>query len=263
MQITTKSLLFIAIAITSFACSTLKPDSFKSKNVYKTQDLIITQISKNAFQHVTYKQTNDFGNVPCNGLVLRNGNEVIVFDTPINDKSAAALITWVREILECDIKAVVPTHFHDDCLGGLQAFHDQHIPSYAYVKTIELAKENKMVAPQNGFQDSLRLQVGNEKVAIKFFGEGHTKDNVIAYCPNENIIFGGCLIKTLNASKGFLGDANTKEWSNTVVKISKQYPDVKLVVPGHGKYGDKSLLDYTIELFKTRYFGEEKLIKGN
>jgi metallo-beta-lactamase class B len=263
MQFSTKSLLFITTTLTGFACSTLKSDSFKSKNVYKTQDLIITQISKNVFQHISYKQTNDFGNVPCNGLVLLNGKEAIVFDTPINDKSAEALIKWVREKLQCEIKAVVPTHFHDDCLGGLQAFHDHQIPSYAYARTIELAKENKFVVPQNGFQDSLLLSVGDEKVIAKFYGEGHTKDNVIVYCPNENLIFGGCLIKALNASKGFLGDANTKEWSNTVMKISKQYPNVKLVVPGHGKYGDKSLLDYTIDLFETRYFGEEKLIKGN
>lgn len=65
-------------------------------------------------------------------------------------------------------------------------------------------------------------------------------------------MFGGCLIKELEASKGFLGDANVKEWSNTVEKVKMEYPNVKIVVPGHGEYGDKKLLDYTIKLFEAQ-----------
>jgi metallo-beta-lactamase class B len=56
----------------------------------------------------------------------------------------------------------------------------------------------------------------------------------------------------LNASKGYLGDANTADWSNTVEKIKKEYPNLKIVVPGHGEFGDQKLLDYTIKLFKTK-----------
>jgi metallo-beta-lactamase class B len=47
-----------------------------------------------------------------------------------------------------------------------------------------------------------------------------------------------------------LGDATLAEWSNTVERIKKQYPNLKIVVPGHGQHGDKKLLDYTIKLFK-------------
>lgn len=225
---------------------------FKAKEIYKTNDLIITQISENAFTHISYLQTNDFGNVPCNGLIIRDNDEAIIFDTPTNDKSAEELIKWVRETLNCKINAIIPTHFHDDCLGGLKAFNDKNIPSYAYFKTIELAKENKYEIPKNSFGNSIILKVGNENVSVKFFGQGHTKDNVVGYFPSENIMFGGCLIKELNASKGYLGDANVAEWSSTVEKVKMEYPNVKIVVPGHGEYGDRGLLDYTIKLFKTQ-----------
>jgi len=47
-----------------------------------------------------------------------------------------------------------------------------------------------------------------------------------------------------------LGDANAKEWSATVAKIKVEKPEVKIVIPGHGKTGGKELLDYTINLFK-------------
>ena len=231
-------------------CSSKKNIAYNPKEIYKTNNLIITQISENSFIHVSYKQTNDFGYVPCNGLIVRDNNEVIIFDTPTNDKSAEELIKCIEDKLHCKINAVIPTHFHDDCLGGLKAFNDYNIPSYANIKTIELAKENNLVVPINGFTDSLVLKIGNKIITAKFFGEGHTKDNVVGYFPSENVLFGGCLIKELKAGKGYLGDANTTTWSNTVEKVKIEYPNVKIVVPGHGAYGNSKLLDYTIKLFQ-------------
>ena len=252
MKNTLKILLLLVITIMNVNCSSTKQLGFKSKKVYKSQSLIITQISENSFVHVSYKQTDEFGNVPCNGLIVRDSNEVIIFDTPTGDKSAEELIKWIKETLHCNINAIIPTHFHDDCLGGLKAFNDNNIPSYANFKTIELAKENNLVAPKNSFTDSLMLKVGNKSILVKFFGEGHTKDNVVGYFPGENILFGGCLIKELNAGKGYLGDANLADWSNTVEKVKKEFPNVKIVIPGHGDYGNSKLLDYTINLFKTQ-----------
>jgi metallo-beta-lactamase class B len=251
MNRTIKFLFFSLIPLLMFSCSTGEKVSFKPKKIYNSKDLIITQISENAFVHVSYKQTNDFGNVPCNGLIVRNNNEVIIFDTPTNDKSAEYLIKWIKDTLRCRINAVVPTHFHDDCLGGLKAFETNNIPSYGNFKTIELAKSQHMPAPENGFSDSLKLNVGNEYVTVKYFGEGHTKDNVVGYFPAENVMFGGCLIKEIDASKGYLGDANLETWSATVEKVKAAYPVVKFVVPGHGDYGSSKLLDYTIKLFRT------------
>jgi metallo-beta-lactamase class B len=252
MKVIIKTVLIIVISITILNCRTQKRDVFKPQEVYKSKDLIITQITENAFRHISFKQTNDFGYVPCNGLIVRNRDETIVFDTPTNDKSAEALIKWIKETLRCKINAIIPTHFHDDCLGGLKAFHEKGIPSYAYFKTIDLAKENNYVVPKNSFRDSLILKVGDENIIAQFFGEGHTKDNVVGYFPSENALFGGCLIKELDASKGYLGDANVTAWSSTVEKVRKAYPNVKTVVPGHGDFGNKKLLDYTINLFKTQ-----------
>jgi metallo-beta-lactamase class B len=55
----------------------------------------------------------------------------------------------------------------------------------------------------------------------------------------------------MQATKGFLGDANVKDWSATVRKVKQAFPSVKLVIPGHGEIGGQELLDYTIELFKS------------
>jgi metallo-beta-lactamase class B len=244
--------LITALAFAAFQCSPLNRSSFKAPTVYQSSDLEVIQISENAFQHISYKQTNDFGNVPCNGVVVRDGNEAIVFDTPTNDKSAEVLIKWIHDSLHCKVNAVIPTHFHDDCLGGLKAFDARDIPSYAYFRTIELAKEHGLPVPRLGFSDSLRLRVGETYVVARFLGEGHTRDNVVGYFPREQVLFGGCLIKTLKASKGYLDDANVQAWSATVEAVKQAYPNAQVVVPGHGDYGNNKLLDYTIKLFRTR-----------
>ncbi|MHA8059973.1 subclass B1 metallo-beta-lactamase [Aquirufa beregesia] len=236
----------------AYAQSTLSSATFKPVEVYHSEDLWIIQISENTFVHTSFLQTNDFGKVPCNGMIIRDSKEVVVFDTPTNNKSAEALIKYIKEKLQCKVKAIVPTHFHDDCLGGLASFHEHKIPSLGNFSTIELTKANKVISPQLGFKDSLKLKLGNTFTMVTFFGEGHTKDNVVGYFPKEKILFGGCLIKELEATKGYLGDANIGEWSNTVEKIKQAYSDVNIVIPGHGKIGGRDLLDYTIKLFKTQ-----------
>lgn len=240
------------IVLVSFSCKAQKTLQFKAKEVYKSDNLVITQVAENSFEHTSFLQTNDFGNVPCNGLIVRNNNEVIIFDTPTNDKSSEELINFVTETLHCKINAIIPTHFHNDCLGGLKVFEEKNIPSYAYFRTVELAKENNYAVPQNSFSEPLKLKVGNEHVLVKFFGQGHTRDNVVGYFPAEDVMFGGCLIKEMGAGKGYLGDSNVADWSGTVEKVKKEYPNVKIVVPGHGDYGDSKLLDYTITLFKDK-----------
>lgn len=219
--------------------------------VYTSDTLTIKPVSNNTFVHTSYLQTEDFGNVPCNGMVHFNGDEAIIFDTPTTNEVSKELIDWVTQKHQKRIKAIVVTHFHEDCLGGLQAFHDYGATSFANAETLALIQQEKITTiPSIAFNDHMNIMVGEQLVQAHFFGEGHTSDNVVGYIPDEEVLFGGCLIKSVNASKGYLGDASPKQWSATVASIKKAYPNLKVVIPGHGASGDTALLDYTIELFK-------------
>ena len=217
---------------------------------YNSDTLKIIPVSENSFIHISYLETDDFGKVACNGLVFIDDNEAVIFDTPTTSEVSLELIKWIAEVKKCEIIAVVLNHFHGDCLGGLSAFHKLGIPSFASNRTISLAQRNNFIVPQIGFDEMMELSVGNEKVYNSYFGEAHTSDNIVSYIPSEKLLFGGCMVKSLNATKGFIGHANTDEWSNTVQKIKDTYPDLKLIIPGHGKADDSKLLDYTISLFR-------------
>jgi len=215
-------------------------------------NVLITQLTENTFVHTSYLQTNDFGKVACNGLVVRSGTEVVILDTPTDDAGSKTLIDWVKNTLHAQVKSIIPTHFHNDCLGGLQAFHEQGIRSVANQLTIDLAVANQVAVPQQGFRTLTRLPVGHDFLDLRYFGPGHTQDNVVGYFEKEQVLFGGCLVKEIDATKGYLGDAVVGEWSASVARVKQAYPHVKWVIPGHGKVGDVSLLDYTIQLFSTR-----------
>lgn len=217
--------------------------------VYQNDSLRVDQLTENTFQHITYLKTQDFGNVACNGMIVRDNGEAIIFDTPSNDEDAKELIEWVENTLQCKVVAVVATHFHIDCLGGLNEFHRKGIPSYASNKTIDLARSHHSPVPQNGFNDQLEIKVGNKKVVNAYVGEGHTLDNIVGYFPSEKVLFGGCMIKSMGAGKGNLEDANLKEWPKTVSKVKTQFSEATVILPGHGDAGGQELLDYTMKLF--------------
>ena len=72
----------------------------------------------------------------------------------------------------------------------------------------------------------------------------------MSYIPEDNLLFGGCMVKEVGAGEGNLEDANVTAWPTTIRAIKQTYPSLQVVVPGHGQAGGTELLDYTIELFE-------------
>lgn len=227
----------------------------ETKSIYSTETLQIEQISPNTFVHISYLNTQDFGKVACNGMIVINGGEALILDTLTDDETSWELISWLEKEQHVKVKAVLATHFHNDCVGGLKAFHAKGVASYGSNETITLAKAAGDPVPENGFYEELILEVGDLEVINMFFGQGHTRDNVVAYVPSDQVLFGGCLIKELGAGLGFLGDANTATWSETVSKVKSNFPQIRIVIPGHGKIGGEDLLDFTIRMFEGKVDG--------
>lgn len=220
------------------------------KQIYSSDSLIIEQLSPNTYLHTTFMVVKEYGKVSCNGMIIvRNGESVIV-DIPADTKSSQLLIEWIYNNIAKKINAVVITHFHKDSSGGLQAFTEEKIHSYATNQTINLLKKKNVThLPHEGFDEYKEIEVGDDIVIVKYFGEGHTADNIIGYYSRDQILFGGCLVKELEGSKGNLEDANTNVWPSTIQKILSEYPEVTIVIPGHGNVGGKELLEYTMKLF--------------
>ena len=108
-------------------------------------------------------------------MIVVHDNEAVVFDTPVDDAASRELIDYLTNTLHSKIKGVVATHFHADCVGGLSAFHEKKIPSYAEKRTIAFLVNSKAMKPRICFDKALTLKVGNQKLYAQFIGEVRLK----------------------------------------------------------------------------------------
>jgi metallo-beta-lactamase class B len=211
-----------------------------------SKDIEVIQISPHAYVHRSYGEMPPWGIVPSNGLIYVSGGEALLFDTPATDSLTKVLVGWMIDSLRVRIVGFVPNHWHADCMGGLGYVHAVGIPSYAQEKTIAIAKLKGLPNPQHSFSDSLILHAGMQIVVCRYFGGGHSVDNIVSWIPSEGVLFGGCMVKDLTSETlGNTIDADLGEWPATIGRVLSAYPDVRIVVPGHGAMGGRDLLTHT------------------
>jgi metallo-beta-lactamase class B len=222
----------------------------QSDTIYASDNLILEKISPSTYRHISFLYADNYGKIACNGMLVIHNGEALLFDTPSYDSVSVELFDFLQNNLRVELKGVVVNHFHIDCLGGLKAFHDRKIPSYANNSTIEAAATAGYELPEVGFDSLLVLKVGGLDVKNLYAGPAHTLDNIYSFVESEGVLFGGCAVKSLHAGKGNLEDANVKAWPMTMQTILNRHEkSIKIVIPGHGKPGGKELLDFTAKMF--------------
>jgi len=212
-------------------------------------DVAVIKLAEGLWLHTTYFDISGLRNVPANGLIVIEGKHAMMIDLPWTDEQAGVLFDWIAREHKATIQKVVPTHFHIDCAGGLAEAHKRGADSFALEKTVEILKRTNKPAPKNWFTERMSLSCGDTCVELAFLGGGHTVDNIVAWIPARKILFGGCLVKSLNARN--LGNAEEADLINypaTLKKVREKYSGAKIVVPGHGRPGGIELIDHTIEL---------------
>jgi len=225
----------------------VKPSVYKPIEV--STDIELVKINKNYYIHTTWFNYPGFGRFPSNGLIFVKNGKALLIDSPNTNEQTIILYEYLKGHLKAVVTQIIVGHSHSDCMGGLSALHEKGVESIACNKTIGICKSQRLPIPQKSFVDSIVFEFEGEKVVCGYFGAGHTVDNIVVYFPDAQVLFGGCLVKSLN-SKG-LGntkEANIDAWDSTILKIKAAYPLIRIVIPGHGTFGDLSLLDHTINL---------------
>ncbi len=220
-----------------------------NERIRLSDDVEVRLLAEGVWQHTTYFDIEEYKHVPANGLIVIDGKNAIMIDLPWTDEQTGILFDWVEEKQNATIKKVVPTHWHIDSSGGLAEAHRRNAESFAFVKTVELLKANDKPTAVNWFTDQLSLSCGGICVELAYFGPGHTVDNIVAWIPTKNILFGGDLVRTRNARNlGNVTEADVESWPETLKRVKQAYPKAKVVIPCHGPYGGMDLIDHTIIL---------------
>jgi metallo-beta-lactamase class B len=236
-------------AITGFYYANAQYETNKVSKI--SEDLEVVTISDNSFIHISYLASPDGRRYPCNGLVYINDREAFIIDTPVNDQLTLDLINWIKNELGAEITGVIVNHWHVDCMGGLNQVNQSGIRSYAHELTCEIAGAKNLPVPAFCFKDSLIIKTGQKEILCKYFGPAHTVDNIVVWIPEDEILFGGCMVRALSANTpGNISDADLHSWPETMKKVIRRFGHARIVVPGHGKIGGPDLLTHTLELVR-------------
>lgn len=215
------------------------------------KDIQLIHIQDSIFVHITWHRLENFGQFSSNGLIVIKNGQALMIDTPMDDDKTKRLTYYLKDSLSVDLTKLIIGHFHDDCLGGLRYLQSIGIESIANSLTIAKCKEIGLPIPSKSFTDSLTIDFNGEQIDCNFFGSGHSFDNITVWISNKKILFGGCLIRSIDSKTlGNLSDSVLSDWDKTIEKIIKKYSETEVVIPGHGHIGGKDLLTHTIELIK-------------
>lgn len=261
----------ILIFATCFLLAVQASARFETK---LNDELFLSKIQQNVFVVTHYFPWES------NSMVIQaSENEVVLIDTPYDSTATALLLNWIQTELKPQKITAINTGYHIDNLGGNACLRAHGIDIYGSDLTCELIEQRgaatqnqivswlkphqenykkvyetmKFVAPNKVYNisEGLSLNIGKLNLEVFFPGESHAPDNVTVYIKELNILFGGCMVKSTESKNlGFTGDANMQEWPQSIRKIDEKYPGVRIIIPHHGQWGDRTLLDHTLLLFE-------------
>lgn len=189
--------------------------------------------------------------VGASGLVVVDGNNAHIIDTPWTQEATVALINWIKS-KKLVIKSSVVTHFHEDASSGIPLLNKAKVKTYATPLTNALLEAaHREVSSDEITSRTFELVKGT--IEIFYPGAGHSKDNIVVWLPKSKILFGGCFVKSLHSNNlGNIADASITEWPASIEQVINKYPGIETVVPGHGRVGDSRLLKHTWQLALTK-----------
>ena len=201
-----------------------------------------------------------------NVLVVSFKDYLFVMETPGNDNVSRQAIELIKKTFPGKpIKYVAVSHHHDDHAGGLRAYIAEGatlIAAPGEKSFFEKVVQSKFtIAPDALTRNPQPLKIeilaggrrvltdGSVTVEILDIGSGpHAEEMLVAYLPNEKIIFQGDLLN--NSSNGDAAVANDTtahfaEW------IEKRKLPVEKIVPVHGTAQTMDNLRQAVTEWKT------------
>jgi metallo-beta-lactamase class B len=205
-------------------------------------DIALRRLSERVWLHDSSFVMPSYGRVHANGLIVLGEGGTVIVDSAWTNEQTGWLLERAEEASGRRAVALIATHFHEDRAGGIGAARAAGVPVYASRETQRLLATDEVSHP---FEGEAVVDLGDRQIEIFYPGAGHSPDNVVVYLAEEQLLFGGCLVRASEHDIGNLGDADVAAWPSTMDRLIERYGSATVVVPGHGSVGDASLLHHT------------------
>jgi metallo-beta-lactamase class B len=223
--------------------------------------LTVTPLNDQVYVHTTYGM---YGKTPfpSNGLIIKTKDGVVLvdtgWDTDTNTDNTRDLLQWISDNLHQSVRLCIVTHAHEDRVGGISELHKAGVRVVSTPLTAQKSVKLGFESPEGVLPADTTFKIGQEPIRCYFPGEGHTSDNIVVWLPNQRILYGGCLVKSVVAfGMGNLADANVNAWAGSMRKVMSQFKTARVVVPGHQDWGDTRALTHTLQMVEKHAAGQK------
>ncbi len=187
---------------------------------------------------------------PNSGVIIGD-DSVMIVEAQATPRLARKVIEKVREVTDKPITHLVLTHYHAVRVLGASAYEAGQVimSETARSMVVERGQEDwdsefdrfprlfqgheeipGLTWPSTTFNGRMSVYLGNRRVDLMQLGRAHTAGDIVAYVPDQNVMFTGDIVEYKSAC--YCGDGHFHDWPDTLEEIRAW--DVDAIAPGRG-----------------------------
>ena len=174
---------------------------------------------------------------PNTGVIIGD-DAVMIVDAQATPRLAGKVVENIRRVTDKPIKYVVLSHYHAVRVLGASAYNAEQIfmSEKARGMVAERGKEDwdsefqrfprlfqghesipGLTWPTMTFKERMTVYMGKRRVDLMHLGRAHTAGDIVAYVPDQNVMFTGDIIEYHSAC--YCGDGHFSDWPATIEAI--------------------------------------------
>lgn len=211
---------------------------------------------------------------PNSGVIIGD-DAVMIFEAQATPRLARKVIEKVREVTDKPIKYLAMSHYHAVRVLGASAYGDVQVimSDTARGQVAERGQEDwdsefarfprlfegheeipGLTWPTISFTGKMCIDLGNRRVELMQLGRAHTAGDMVAYVPDQNVMFTGDIVEYRSAC--YCGDGHFTDWPWTLEAVRAF--DLDAIAPGRGdalvgREMVNKALDSTAEFVRATY----------
>jgi glyoxylase-like metal-dependent hydrolase (beta-lactamase superfamily II) len=198
---------------------------------------------------------------PNTGVIIGD-DSVMIVDAQATPRLASKVVEKIRSVTDKPIKYVVLSHYHAVRVLGASAYGASEVIASEKCRAMvsERGKEDwdsefgrfprlfqghesipGLTWPTQTFTKKLTVYLGKRRVDLMHLGRAHTAGDIVAWVPDEGVMFTGDIVEYQSAC--YCGDGHFNDWGKTLDTIKSYRP--RAIAPGRGDalVGDKMVHD--------------------